>query len=94
MKKQDKLNWIIEYIKNNGWQNVFMEDFVESYVEECKPNRYEPTFWGAYKVPELSRYLSELYHKGILNRFTVGLKYHYDGFPKWCYGYTLNKREK
>lgn len=66
-----------------------MEEFVNSYIEACKPNKYEETLWGAYRVPELGRYLSDLYKQGVLVRFTVGLKYQCDGFSKWCYGYDI-----
>lgn len=91
MKKKEKLDWIVAYITEYGWQDVFMESFVSAYISECRPNKVEETFWGAYKVPELSRYLSELYHKGVLDRFTVSLDYQCDGFPKWCYGYVVRK---
>lgn len=70
-----------------------MEDFVNSYVEECKPGKYEETLWGAYKVPELGRYISELYKQGVLHRFTVGLNLQCDGFPKWCYGYHIKDKK-
>ena len=54
---------------------------MNSYVEVCKPNKYEETHWGAYRVPELGRYLSDLHKQGVLDRFVVGLKYQCDGFP-------------
>lgn len=91
MKKQDKLNWIINYITEHGWQDVFMEEFVNSYVKECKPNKIEDTLWGANRVPELGRYLSELYKQGILKRFSATLNFQCDGFPKWCYGYYIKE---
>ena len=31
MTKQEKLNWITEYIHDNGWQDVYIEEFVTSY---------------------------------------------------------------
>lgn len=92
MTKQEKIDWIINYITENGWQDIFMEEFVASYILSCKPNKVEITVWGADKVPELGRYLGELYKKGILDRFIVSLNYQCDGFPKWCYGYKIRNQ--
>lgn len=87
MIKQEKLDWIVNYISEHGWQDVYMEDFVFAYIDSCEPKNYQPTLWGGYKVPELNRYLNELYKEGILDRFTEGLNFQCDGFPKWCYAY-------
>jgi hypothetical protein len=89
MTKSEKKDWIVNYITNHGWQDIFMEDFVQEYIEQCEPEIIKPVMIGAPKVPELGRYLGELYKEGKLDRFTVGLKYHYDGYPKWCYGYKI-----
>lgn len=89
LKKSEKLEWIVQYIAHHGWQDVFMEEFVTAYIDTCNPNTVIETLWGAYKVPELSRYLSELYHQGILKRFVVPLNYQCDGYPNWCYGYAI-----
>jgi hypothetical protein len=91
INKKEKCDWIVNYITLYGWQDTFMEDFVNSYVDECKPNKYEETLWGSYKVSELGRYLFDLYKRGVLDRFTVGLNYQCDGFPKWCYGYCIKQ---
>lgn len=32
MTKREKLNWIVKYITENGWQDIFMEEFVDSYI--------------------------------------------------------------
>ena len=92
MKKQEKLNWIVQYIKSNGWQDIFTEEFVTSYISNCQPKNVEVTAWGADKVPELGRYLGELFKQGILDRFTVSLNYYHDGFPRWCYGYKIKSQ--
>ena len=89
MTKREKLDWIVQYIKSDGWQDIFMEEFVASYISSCQPKKVEIRTWGADKVPELGKYLGELYKQGILERFTVGLNYQCDNFPKWCYGYKL-----
>jgi len=90
--KQEKLNWIVQYITENGWQDIFMEEFVASYISICQPKKVGITAWGADRVPELGRYLSELYKQGTLDRFTVSLNYQCDGFPKWCYGYKIKSQ--
>lgn len=91
MTKQEKLNWIIEYIRDNGWRDVYMEDFVNSYIDNCNPKNVECVLWGAPKVSELNIYLAELYKNGVLERFTVGLRNYYDSvsMPKWVYGYKI-----
>lgn len=90
MTKQQ--NWIIKYIFDNGCQDIFMEDFVEAYISHCQPSKVESTIWGADKVPELGKYLSELYKQGTLDRFTVGLKYQCDGSPKSTHGTVIDKK--
>lgn len=93
MKKSEKKEWIVKYITIHGWQDIFMEDFVNEYIKQCNPKDIKPVMIGVPKVPELGRYLGELYKDGKLDRFAVGLKYHYDGYPKWCYGYEIIKGE-
>ena len=41
MTKQEKLNWITEYIHDNGWQDVYIEEFVTSYIDNCNPKNVE-----------------------------------------------------
>lgn len=91
VKKQEKLNWITEYIRDNGWQDVYMEDFVTSYINDCNPKNVKIMLWGTQKVPELNRYLTELYKNGVLERFTVGLHNWHDSksMPKWVYGHKI-----
>ena len=91
MTKQEKLNWITEYIHDNGWQDVYIEEFVTSYIDNCNPKNVEVMLWGAQKVPELNKYLSELYKDGVLDRFPVSLHNWHDSvsMPKWVYGYNI-----
>ena len=89
MTKQEKQKWIIEYLKVHKYVDIFDEDFVDSYIQECKPNCIEYKIYGAHFVSELSRYLAELYHQNILVRYTIGLSNSKDGYPKWCYSYEL-----
>ena len=89
MKKREKQEWILSYIRNSSFHHIdiFDSEFVAAYIENCEPKKvvYQP--YGANTVPELGRYLSEMYHCNILNRATIGLLYHEDGFPNWCYSY-------
>ena len=41
MTKQEKQKWIIEYLKVHKYVDIFDEDFVDSYIQECKPNCIE-----------------------------------------------------
>jgi len=93
MKKYEKMDWIISFIKKSKVNHVdiFDSDFVETYIEECKPKKvlYQP--YGANTVPELGRLLSEMYKSNMLDRATIGLERCYDGFPKWCYSYWIRE---
>jgi len=91
MKKNEKQEWIEFYIKNSKFKNVdiFDEEFVDAYIKTCNPNKVIEQPYGAHTVPELGRYLSEMYHLNILNRVRIGLTQCYSGFPKWCYSYYL-----
>lgn len=93
MTKQDKLNWITEYIRDNGWQDAYMEEFVAAYINDCGPKNVEVRLWGAQKVPELNRYLAELYKADILQRFPIGLHNWHDSvaMPKWIYRYGIKE---
>ena len=85
MTKKEKLNWIVNYIQVHEHVDIFDEKFVDRYITECSPERIEHKIYGSDYVPELGRYLAELYKQDILLRFTVGLHYTHDGSPKWCY---------
>lgn len=92
MKDNEKMEWIINYIKKSGCKSVdiFTVEFVNAYVQECKPKKVNPRMWGGDNVPELGRILSEMYKRGLLWRTTMGAHYTQDGFPKWFYVYFLN----
>lgn len=92
MTKQEKKNWIIDYLQKHGYVDIFIEEFVNLYIKECNPKKIEQKVYGSQYVPELSRYLTELYKENVLQRYTIGLNYSNDGFPKWCYCYELNKQ--
>ena len=93
MKKVDKMNWILNYIRNSKVKiiDIFDEDFVNLYIEECKPNKVFCRIYGASSVPEIGKYLAEMYRLGILDRTVLPLNYSRDGYPKWCYIYWEEK---
>ncbi len=91
MNKQEKKRWLLDYIKKKRYVDILDESFVDLYIAECEPTSVKWRAYGAQYVPELSRYLSELYKENVLKRYTIGVNYSQDGFPKWCYSYELNQ---
>lgn len=93
MKKQEKKQWILEYMRDESNENIFFdvvsEKFVLDYIDDCKPKQVYGNGCFVPRVPELGRYLSELYKEGILMRRIHGCRYIQDGFPKWVYTYEL-----
>jgi len=93
MGKMQKQEWIYDYIKRNEYIDIFNAEFVDSYIKVCAPNTvyYQP--YGAHTVPEIGRYLSEMYKNNLLERFRVPLAYQYSGFPTWCYVYHIKRKK-
>lgn len=100
--KQEKKQWILDYmremteLRENYLHeyilfDVVSEEFVYAYIEACNPKKVSDTAYGVPNVPELGRYLSEMYKEGLLTRYTYGLTYMQDGYPKWVYVYNLNE---
>lgn len=94
----EKEQWIIDYISNKAnfkFVDMLDSDFVYDYVEKFDI-KFEDNF-GAPKCKELSKLLSSMYKKGLLNRFPHGVR---SGFnqdhenykaPKWVYSYELKE---
>jgi hypothetical protein len=86
--------WAINYLKNKEFlQYVDMldSDFVIAFVEQFNA-KYDEMTLGAVKCKELSKLLSSMHKKGLLNRYAHGVKtgLSQDGkFPKWVYSYEL-----
>lgn len=88
--KQEKLQWIIDYIEKHGSQDIYEEDFVDSYIQAFNPKVGDfiiPV--NHIQVPELGRYLAELYRQGKLWRGTIPLNYTKDGVARYCYRYGI-----
>lgn len=85
------MNWVLHYIREKSPHGVdiFNSDFVDAYIANCKPKKVSTQLFGANKVPELGRLLSEMYYSNMLNRSIIGLTGCYSGFPKWCYVYDI-----
>lgn len=85
----EKEQWIIDYINKEPTKSVDMlhMHFVDDYINKFNP-KYKVTCFGANNCKELSTLLSSMHKKGILSRFTMGIKGG-EGFPKWIYCYKL-----
>ena len=81
-------------MKNNPkvFIDVVSEEFVLDYIDACEPNIVKGVY-AVPNVPELGRYLSEMYKDGILWRYVHGCAYTQDGFPKWVYVYKLKTQD-
>lgn len=92
MKKSEKKQWILNYMKNPDNKYIFFdvvsEEFVLAYIDSCEPNIVRGVY-AVPNVPELGRYLSEMYKDGLLTRYIHGCTYTQDRFPKWVYVYNL-----
>lgn len=89
--KQEKKNWLMDYILKNGPVDILNEKFVDQYVDKFNA-KHKVQMYGANKCPELSRNLSTLFKEGILTRSTIGVPDLWGmGFPKWVYVYDLHE---
>ena len=100
MTKQDKKQWLVKYLDDPTNQRVIgigvdilNYDFVLDYIEGVDLEKSKWSFqpYGAHKVPELGKILSEMYKEGVLSRERAGIECGYAGMPKWVYIYNLIK---
>jgi hypothetical protein len=88
-------DWIKRYIRGRCtsipyWLSVTDAYFVQDYIEECRPNRIVIMSYGAHKVPQLGRDLTNMFQNNQLQRRRTGLgNMHSMGFPSWVWEYTL-----
>lgn len=85
-----KLDWIVNWLKENQHADVMNSKLVDEYEEEFKP-KVDVMIYGANRCKDLGRTLSYGYKIGLLKRSPVGLTNGawYVGFPKWVYVYEL-----
>lgn len=76
ISKSDKKEWIIQYMADPRHKNHFIdivgEEFVNAYVDKFAPKVIEWYPYGAPKVPEIGKLLTELYKEKVLVNNCVG----------------------
>lgn len=88
MRRKDRVDWIVDYVRDNGPVDVLNRAFVREYLAVTGVS-YEVQPYGADKCPQLGADLSFLYRDGRLQRSVVGLHKMESGFPKWIWVYEL-----
>lgn len=85
-----KLDWMIDWMKENKRADVMNTKLVDEYEEKFKP-KVDVMIYGANRCKDLGRTLSYGYKIGLLKRYPVGLTNGAwnVGFPKWVYIYEL-----
>jgi len=92
---REKQAWVMEYVQRHGHVDVLNVHFVDAYIERFTPRKviYQP--YGAHKVPEIGRLLSNMFRANMLDRFPMGLQYLCGmGFPRWVYCYNLPREQR
>lgn len=87
----DKEKFVIEYlVKEERFIDVLNQDFMTKFAIRFNCRVFKQTI-GAPRVPLAGRTLSEMFKKGLLSRFSVGIDSYSggQGFPKWVYSYSL-----
>ena len=89
-----KEQFILSYIKNSPIQSVDIlnQYFTDEYINKFKPKKIKYKLWGSHHIPELTRLLTKMYTKNLLNRQIYGLSNMTQGFPKWIYVYTISNK--
>lgn len=87
---QVKLNWLVNWMKENQRADVMNSKLVDEYEEEFKP-KVDVMIYGANRCKDLGRTLSTGHKLGLFKRSAVGLTNGAwnVGFPKWVYVYEL-----
>ena len=85
-----KLDWLIDWMKENQRADLMNSELVDEYEEKFKP-KVDVMIYGANRCKDLGRTLSYGYKIGLLKRSSVGLTNGAwnVGFPKWVYVYEL-----
>lgn len=92
MSKKDKINWILNYIKEHDNVNVLDSEFHEIYIENCKPNKTDWHMLDFQIAPELNRYLSEMFKDGLISRTKISRGYRERHAPSYVFLYSIKDR--
>jgi len=84
----EQTEFIIEYLKRNGYTDVTDEKFHDEFHLKFGGKR-KWHFFGASPVYKAQRLLTKMWKDGILDRGILSLSEHEQGFPNWVYGYSL-----
>ena len=72
ISKNDKKDWIIEYMTHPEHRDHFIditgEEFVNAYVDKFEPEVIKWYPYGTPKFPEIGELLAELYKENKLSR--------------------------
>jgi len=86
--RDEKIEWILEYMEEHKYVSSVDTDFVNSFVDKFNP-KIRIMNWGANKCRELNRLLAFGYKQGKFSRRATGLGINWMyGFPKWVYVYS------
>lgn len=93
MSKEDKKQWILNYIEEHKKEfvDITAEKFVLAYIDKFNPEIIEWYPFGAPKVPEIGKLLSDLYKENKVWRYRHYCENWQDGYPKWFYIYNLKE---
>lgn len=88
----EKREFIVEYLKKHKYVTVTDKEFVDAYIKRFNA-KYNYKMWGSHFCKDLSTQLSRMYKSNWLDRGRIVLSPHIDGFPNWCYSYSLKEDE-
>lgn len=93
ISKNDKKDWIIEYMSDPDHKYHFIdmtgEEFVNAYVDKFDPEVIEWYPYGTPRVPEIGKLLAELYKENKVSRHRHYCDICQDGYPRWFYIYYM-----
>lgn len=88
----DKEKFVTEYLERENFVDVLDVEFMRSFAMRFACKAFNMNH-GALSVPLASKTLSDMFKKGLLERFIVGMSSYAGGvgYPKWVYSYSLAK---
>lgn len=89
MTKHQQNQWILNWCRTHGGIDTLCGPASVEFSQLTGSRLIEYPY-GPSRSPLLARRISELYHSGMLQRGTLGVR-EGRGFPKWIYAYTLRK---